>query len=120
MTHLPSSTRFVPSKHHRGHTRTYSRKRGRITGRALNPELEVTMADVLASKRDYQVRRVSKSSVEYKLILSVCFLVFLLAGAIQRLSPWNWLAQEDAGPPPSLFAQAWGAACTCTAYAFMG
>jgi hypothetical protein len=82
---------------------------------------EVAMADVLTKKCASHVRRVSTRSIEYRLIFSVCFLVFLLAGAVERLSPWSWLAQEhNAGPPSSIIAQAWGAACTCTAYAFMG
>lgn len=82
---------------------------------------EVAMTEVLTKKCASHVRRDSTKSIEYRLIFSVCFLVFLVAGAVERLSPWSWLAQEhEAGPSSSIIAQAWGAACTCTAYAFMG
>jgi hypothetical protein len=79
------------------------------------------MADVLLKEVTTHGRRDSRGSLEYRLIFGVCFLVFLLAGIVERLLPWSWLAPtRDMRPPLSLIEQAWGAAGTCTAYAFKG
>jgi hypothetical protein len=79
------------------------------------------MADVLAKDSASHVRRDAKKSIEYRVIFPVCFAVFLLAGIFERLMPWSWFAPaRHVGASSSLIEQAWGAAGTCTAYAFMG
>lgn len=80
------------------------------------------MADVLMKEgTTHTARRDTRASLEYRLIFGVCFLVFLLAGVVERLLPWSWLTPtRDERRPSSLLDQAWGAAGTCTAYAFKG
>lgn len=79
------------------------------------------MADTLLRETTTHVRRDARESLEYRLIFGVCFIVFLLAGVVERLVPWGWhVPTRDTRPPQSLLQQAWGAAGTCTAYAFKG
>lgn len=82
------------------------------------------MANVLAKPIAPHLRRDARDqkwSLEYRLIFGMCFLVFLLAGIVERLLPWSWLApSRDTRLPLPLIEQAWGAAGTCTAYAFKG
>lgn len=79
------------------------------------------MADTLSREMAAHVRRESGETLEYRLIFGACFIVFFLAGVVERLLPWSWhLPTGDARRPPSLIQQAWGAAGTCTAYAFKG
>jgi hypothetical protein len=82
---------------------------------------EVAMTDTLSRETTTQIRRDSREGLEYRLIFGVCFVVFLLAGVVERLLPWSWhLPARDMRPALSLLQQAWGAAGTCTAYAFKG
>jgi hypothetical protein len=82
---------------------------------------EVAMADTLLREATTHARHVSRESLEYRLIFGVCFIVFLLAGFIERLLPPSWrTSTRDMRPPLTLLQQAWGAAGTCTAYAFKG
>jgi hypothetical protein len=82
---------------------------------------EVSMTDILVKGVTPHVHRDMRESVEYRLIFGICFAVFLLAGVVERLMPWSWLApSRDRGPPLSVVQQALGAAGTCTAYAFKG
>jgi hypothetical protein len=62
----------------------------------------------------------SKQSLEYQLIFAVSFLVLFAAAVFERLMPWNWMSKKKREERKSLVAGAWGAARTCTAYAFMG
>ena len=85
------------------------------------------MADVLIKgsvsgpHREWHRRRDTREGIESRLIFSVCFLVFLLAGIFERVLPRSWRsASRDPNAPRSLVEQAWGAAGTCTAYAFKG
>lgn len=77
-----------------------------------------------AAQRNYGDHRrtkfENKPSIEYRLILLVSFIFFALAALIERVMPWNWWRQRTANQPSSIFARAWDAARTCTAYAFMG
>lgn len=61
------------------------------------------------------VKRDALETLQFRLILVVCFGVFLLAALVERLLPWSWRRRK-----PSPIAQAWRSAHTCTAYAFMG
>jgi hypothetical protein len=79
------------------------------------------MADTLLKETTTHIRRDARETLEYRVIFGVCFAVFLLAGIVERLLPWAWHKQtRGARPSLSLFQQAWGAAGTCTAYAFKG
>ena len=47
--------------------------------------------------------------------------VFPVAAMLERLMPWRWLAQDTRRERhASVFREAWEAAGTCSAYAFMG
>ncbi len=61
-----------------------------------------------------------KPSIEYHLIFAASFSIFLVAAMLERLMPWTWLNTIKDRRPPSVFARAWDAAKTCSAYAFMG
>jgi hypothetical protein len=74
------------------------------------------MAMTTAVGRAPRDKRVRRESVEFRIIFAVTFAVFLAAGIIERLLPWNWLTRRQA----SVFQQAWESAGTCTTYAFMG
>jgi len=74
------------------------------------------MALVMTTKdSSTRVRRDRMETLQYRLILVVCFAVFLIAALLERLLPWSWRNQK-----PSPIAHAWRSAHTCTAYAFMG
>jgi hypothetical protein len=74
------------------------------------------MAMTTAVTRTRRDKRVRKESVEFRIIFAATFAVFLIAGIIERLLPWNWLTRRQA----SVVQQAWESAGTCTTYAFMG
>lgn len=62
-----------------------------------------------------------KDKVEYRLIFAAAFLVFLLASAIERLSPSRWSERADAAQArKSVVAQAKESASIAVGYAFMG
>lgn len=74
------------------------------------------MALVMTTKdSSTHVRRDRVETLQFRLILVVCFGVFLIAALLERLMPWSWRRQK-----PSPIAHAWRSAHTCTAYAFMG
>jgi hypothetical protein len=74
------------------------------------------MALALTTKESSShVKRHGVETIQFRLILAVCFGVFLIAALIERLLPWSWRRRK-----PSPIAQAWRSAHTCTAYAFMG
>lgn len=74
------------------------------------------MAVALTTKESpSHVRRHGVEMLQFRLILAVCFGVFLIAALIERLMPWSWRQRK-----PSPIAHAWRSAHTCTAYAFMG
>jgi hypothetical protein len=74
------------------------------------------MALVLTTKDSSpHVKRAGMETIQFRMILAVCFAVFLIAALIERLLPWSWRT-----PKPSPIAHAWRSAHTCTAYAFMG
>jgi hypothetical protein len=74
------------------------------------------MALALTTKESSpHVKRSGIESIQFRLILAVCFAVFLTAALLERLLPWSWRR-----PKPSPIAHAWRSANTCTAYAFMG
>ncbi len=61
-----------------------------------------------------------RPSLEYYLIFAVSFAVLLAAAIFEQLMPWNWMSKTKREKRTSIVAGAWGAARTCTAYAFMG
>lgn len=73
------------------------------------------MAIALTKGDPPHVKRAGMETIQFRLILAVCFSVFLVAALVERLLPWSWRR-----PKPSPIAHAWRAAHTCTAYAFMG
>ena len=64
-----------------------------------------------------------KASIEFHLIFLISFLFMLVATVLERMMPWTWLRKGDeveVQDRRSVIARAWGAAQTCTTYAFMG
>lgn len=74
------------------------------------------------SDRDDRPHRSNKSeTLEFRLIFAVTFVVFLAAGLIESLLPFNWFGRRtDNGPRKSFVERASDGARTCAAYAFMG
>ncbi len=64
-------------------------------------------------------RRSEPESVHFRLLYAVCFGVFLIAAAVQRILPWHWFGGGKDKMHQSIFAQARSAAGICAAYAFM-
>jgi hypothetical protein len=85
---------------------------------AADREIPMTM-DVAACEAQ-SAKSNPKKSIEYHLIFSVSFIIFFLAALIERLMPWTWWSRSRLHLRTSIFARAWDAAQTCTAYAFMG
>jgi hypothetical protein len=83
---------------------------------AITTDKEHVMALALTTKEGPpHVKRNGMETIQFRLILAVCFAVFLIAALFERLLPWSWRRQR-----PSPIAHAWRSAHTCTAYAFMG
>jgi hypothetical protein len=76
---------------------------------------------------DYMTRRIAPSrkrqamdSVAYRLIFSVCFIVFFWAMALERLVPQTWRTLSEVPTRKSLWMSAKEAAQICTSIAFQG
>lgn len=59
--------------------------------------------------------------IEYRLIVAIAFLVFLVAAIVEALLPHNLVARfTGRAKGKSIFQRARDSARTCAAYAFMG
>jgi hypothetical protein len=80
------------------------------------------MSLVMSKRAGATVRRGDiADAIQYRVIYTVCFVVFLAAAVIARVMPWNWPKRKhgDTARQQSIFNQAGVAASTCTTYAFM-
>ena len=64
-------------------------------------------------------RRGEEEGLQFRLLYAICFSLFLIAAAIQRVLPWRWLGRAGGTAHHSVFAQARNAAGICATYVFM-
>jgi hypothetical protein len=64
-------------------------------------------------------RRGEVEGLQFRLLYAICFSLFLIAAAIQRVLPWRWLGRAGGTAHHSVFAQARNAAGICATYVFM-
>lgn len=64
-------------------------------------------------------RRGEVEGLQFRLLYAICFCLFLIAAAIQRVLPWRWLGRAGATAHHSVFTQARNAAGICATYVFM-
>ena len=58
--------------------------------------------------------------IQFRILYSICFSIFLVVAAMRRLLPWTWFAERgNAMRRQSIFGEARNAAGICATYAFM-
>lgn len=65
------------------------------------------------------VKRHEADSLQFRLLYTICFGIFLIAAAVQALLPWRWFGKVEGIARHSIFAQARSTAAICAGYVFM-
>jgi hypothetical protein len=66
-----------------------------------------------------QATRDEGEAIQFRLIYTMCFGLFLAAAVTRRLLTWTWFARPQGSPRRSVIEQARNAAGICATYAFM-
>lgn len=108
--------RALPQAHH--HVRGSARRQDVQTHKPASD----TRRQAMASFSRRSIARYRRAdSLEYRIIFTAAFGVFLVTSALERVSPYRLLARKDAASvSKSVFEQAREAANISVGYAFMG
>ena len=114
LSHM-ARVRALPQAHH--HVRSGLRQQ-----ELAPPHARITPRQpVVSTPAPSRARHRRAESLEYRLIFSAAFGVFLVTSALERVSPYRLLARKDeAAVGKSVFEQAREAANISVGYAFMG